>query len=98
MIKNENGHVEIKGNAAVLCAELEDLICAIEGSFSETFGRKVARQIIDSVIKSTRMSDEEKEKAFEEAKANIPPEIVKGIKEMLLKDALKQLFGGEVDE
>ena len=85
MIHVESKKIEINGNGAVICCEIESILRAFRKSTEEKYGKEEAEKLLDKIVENSKKSDEQNEKEIEELKKQIPD---------TLQDILKSIMEG----
>ena len=85
MIHVESKKIEINGNGAVICCEIESILRAFRESIEEKYGKEAANELIDKIVENSKKTDEQNKKEIEELKKQASD---------TLQDILKSIMDG----
>lgn len=58
MILSSKGHVEIEGDTASICAEMDCLLAAFRNELKERLGKDKAEAAFDTIVKNSKNTSE----------------------------------------
>lgn len=58
MILSSKGHVEIEGDTASICAEMDCLLAAFRNELKERLGKDKAEATFDTIVKNSKNTSE----------------------------------------
>lgn len=58
MILSSKGHVEIEGNTASICTEMDCLMGAIRNELEECLGKDTAEAIFENIVENSKTTSE----------------------------------------
>lgn len=93
MVLSSKGHVEIQGDTALICTEMDCLMAAFRNELKERLGKDKAEATFEKIAKNskntseiiTKSSEEFADTIIESFAGHLPEELAKSLSDKLIK-------------